>query len=110
MSINFRIYAEREIFIPSVNKSDTQQESFHYWQTPTKASYQIIESDNPIQAYKDWVLSNARDEQEDVYDDPFDDVPSGTKTVNYGKEHVVQLDKWISEVESDGYVIKYEVW
>lgn len=113
MSMNVHIVGEREILIPSVNKKDIQRIRFGCVQTPTKVSYEILNSKNPIKEYKDWVLNRFKDEVENVYAD--DDIfcerdPIGTKIHNFGKFHIQELEEWISFVESDGYVIGLEVW
>lgn len=113
MSMNVHIVGEREIFIPSVNKKDIQRVNFGCVQTPTKVSYEILNSENPIKEYKDWVLSRFEDEVEDVYAD--DDIfcerdPIGTEIHNFGKIHTQELEEWISSAESNGYVIGLEVW
>lgn len=111
MSMNVHIVGEREIFIPSVNQKDVQRIRFDCIQTPTKDSYEIERSENPIQAYREWVLNRFEDEVENVYAD--DDIlcegePIGTEITNYGKCHVQELEKWISSVEADGYVVGHK--
>lgn len=113
MSMNIHIIGEREIFIPRVNKTDNQVILFNCWQTPTAVSYEIEQSDNPIQGYKDWVISKSEDYEEPVYadDDYFSErTPIGIEIRNDGKDHIESLDQWINDVEKDGYVISVEVW
>lgn len=113
MSMNVHIVGEREILIPSINKKDIQRTSFNCLQTPTKVSYEILNSENCIQAYKEWILGRFKDEVVDVFadNDPFcEREPIGTKIYNYGIIHTQELEEWISSAESDGYVIGLEVW
>ena len=115
MSMNIHISAEREIFIPKINKTDKQVVFFDCWQTPTAVSYEIEQCDNQIQAYKDWVISKSKNEDYEypvfADDDYFlERGPIGTKICNDGKDHIESLDQWINDLEKDGYVISVEVW
>ena len=124
MSTNIRIFGKRDIIVVKTGASDVQFIYFNAWQTPTNDSYAIQDAgENWIQAYIDWVMNRSEDEIEDVY---FGSTPEywenpnaytledhdrvvGTKVVNYGKEHVGSLRKWIEESEAEGYVIDFEV-
>ena len=107
MSMNIAISATREIFIPAVNQYDTQTVFFDCIQTTTKETDQILRSENPIRAYKLVVLSSFEDEEENEYadDDDYYETPIGTKIVNYGVEHVADLEAWIEEKMKAGFAI-----
>jgi len=107
MSMNIHINSIGEITYPSGIKKH-HIESFNCNQTPTKITNEILASPNPIQAYKDWVMSYNEDEQIEEYDyATWDDKLDyytiiGYKTVNYGKEHCEELDKFINDATVKG--------
>lgn len=108
MSMNIHIIAFRKVYTKSGRESE-QSEFFNCYQTPTVVSEAILDSDNPIQAYKEWVLSNGCDKEIVVYaeDDIFgENTPIGTDIVNYAKQHCEELDDWISKMEEEEYEIK----
>ena len=90
MSMNINIDAVGEIIYPSGLKQP-YIESFNCIQTPTTITNQILDSDDFIQAYKEWILSRYKDEQEPIYDsDIWDETAGyykiiGYETVNRGK-------------------------
>ena len=128
MSMNISIKGVREIFIPSINRTDTQDISFDCWQTPTKISYEILESSHPIEAYKQWVLSRSKPELIEHfydYDTEIEYILTDISLSEYmsknpgrihyepydtGYEYNKALDDWITEMESEGYKITLEVW
>lgn len=112
MSMNIYIIAEREVLVEKTGKYSIQRDEFGAWQTPDDVSYDIKKADDPIQAYKDWILAQSFDEEEPVYAD--DDIweerePVGMRTYNTGKEHIAELDRWVEEVRDEGYEIKFHV-
>jgi len=120
MSMNIRIYAERDISysrregLTVFTCLDTQSVRFEVYQTPTSVSYEIASSENPAEAYAAWVLKErSRDEQVPVYgeDDVFgDEDPVGYRTYNEGREHVQEFRTWCADMELQGYTVKFEVW
>lgn len=113
MSTNIHIKASRQIIVVKTGKTDMQTVYFNQWQTPSVDTYAIMESKDPIQAYKDWALREQEDQVENVYaeDDYFEEgEPIGTRTFNYGKEHVAEFEAWIREVEEAGYIVEFEAW
>jgi hypothetical protein len=111
--MNIHILASRNVIVEKTGEKSVQEEYFDEWQTPTKVSYEIEKSDNPIQAYKDWVMSISEDTEFPVFAD--DDIfgergQIGTKTVNYGEYHIEQLNEWIEVYQNAGYEISVEVW
>lgn len=114
MSTNIHFKATRKIVVKKTKKRDIQTIYFNEWQTPTRVTYEIIRSKNPIQAYKDWVLTEcSRDEKLPVYaDDDFlqERDPVRIEVYNAGKEHVAQFEEWIREAEEQGYTVEAEAW
>ena len=113
MSMNISIRAERQITVEKTGKPEIQSIRFDCWQTPTEDSYKIIAQPDPLQAYRDWVLSRCEDQTIDVFAE--DDVfhlgePTGTTVYNSGKEHVHDLETWINKSQMDGYEVKVIVW
>jgi hypothetical protein len=110
------ITASRKITFKKKNgkrSGDIQTIQFSAFQTPTLITYEIIKSNDPRQAYIDWVLKNfSLDEVVYIYeeDDLFGEKPPvGTKMYNAAKEHVENFLKWMTEVEEEGYTVKFEV-
>ena len=113
MSTNIHLRAVREILVPKTGKKETQTQKISVWQTPTEVSYQIEKSDDPIAAYKEWVVSVSNDEVLDIYDpdDYFQErKPIGKHVMNEGKEHIERLEQEISQLQSEGFEITVEVW
>lgn len=114
MLMNIFIVGKREIFVPSIQKTVKQRVYFKdVVQTPIRVSYAIVADENPIQSYIEYVLSYAKDEEEFIYDP--DDIfgekePIGAKIVNWGKEHVQELKKWLQWCETNGYKVEVGVW
>ena len=90
----------------------TLEESFDTWQTRTEDAYRIMRSDDPIQAYCDWVLSISKEEKRPRYSeyDAFEEGPVvGYDTYHPGKEHVAELLEWVKRMKSLGGTVKVEV-
>lgn len=110
MSMNLHITAKLECVAVKTGEKVFKEESFDCWQTPTKVTYEILNSDNMLQAYKDWVLSISEDKEIPVYakNDIFNEKePIGTETVNWGKCHLEELDLWVEAMTKDGYEIEF---
>ena len=90
MSINLHIEAERPVADDKGNIL-TQNIEFDVWQTPTNITRDILNSENPIQAYKDWILS-------------FN--PSSLHHL----AHIKQLDFWLEQKKQDGYTLDICGW
>jgi hypothetical protein len=113
MSMNINITATREIQVVKTGKVDQQSIRFDCWQTPTKHSYDIANSDDSIQAYKEWVRVEREPYEVDQYAE--DDIwnerePIGKAIYNPAQEHIEELDCWLKQVEAEGYVVKVVVW
>ena len=116
MSMNIFITAERKITFKKKDgkrSGSVQKVEFSTYQTPTRVTYDILESKDPAQTYIDWVLAEVSiDEVEPVFAD--DDIygegkPVGTAIYNAGKEHVEEFRTWIQQVEEDGFTVKFEM-
>ena len=116
MSMNIFITAERKITFKKKDgkrSGSVQKVEFSTYQTPTRVTYDILESKDPAQTYIDWVLAECSvDEEEPVFAD--DDIygegkPVGTAIYNAGKEHVEEFKAWIAQVEEDGFTLKFEM-
>lgn len=113
MSDNVKIFAEREVVARKTGKASVQTIHFDCIQTPTSVSYYIRDHHDPLQAYKDYVLEISEDEVVDIYaaDDFFKERdPIRKITVNFGKDHILKLDKFLTDCEQEGYDVKVEVW
>lgn len=116
MSMNIHIFAERTI--TARNKAgkkvrEKQQQKFEVLQTPTKVSYEIKASGNPIQAYKDYVLSCGTVERVPIYapEDIWSEKdPIRYEEYNWAEEHVGRFNEWLSTMDEAGYRIVVEVW
>lgn len=113
MSTNIHIIGKRDVMVIKTGKVSEQTIKFGAYQTPTKVTFEIMKADDKVKAYKDWVLSVSVDEEQPVYAD--DDIfqegePVGTETYNYGREHLVEFDKWVKNVTDEGYEVEFEAW
>jgi hypothetical protein len=107
--MNIHIAAEREIFIPKTGKTDKQRIYFDCWQTPTIVTREILQNENPIVAYIQWVSDNSNDETIDCYadNDLFNEGDIvAVEIINRGREHIKELQVWIIDSESCGYTIE----
>jgi len=111
MSMNVHICAEGMITFPS-GITKYSEVGFNCLQTSTKETEQIVNSPDPIQAYKDWILSRwDKDEQEETFDiDTWDDSAGYYKSTgfviyNFGKEHCKSLDEFIEDAKVKGLKI-----
>lgn len=115
MSMNVYIYATRKAWTKNkAGKKVTFEDivKFNAVQTPTSATHEILNSANPEAAYCKWVLAHFEDQIEDVFadDDLFcERAPVGKQVFNYGREHVKRFNQWKSEVDEQGYTIKFEM-
>lgn len=107
MSINIYFEAAREIIVKKTGKTDIQTIDRECWQTPTNVTYKIHNSQDPVKAYCDWVLSQSEDETVDVFDD--DENFIGRKVINFGKEHVNEFLEWVDEMKRNGYDVRTAV-
>lgn len=116
MSMNLHLRAKREIAVNISGKTslqfiEPQTITFELYQTPTRVTYAIMASDNPIQAYKDFVISKFWHEYEEpVYaeDDIWEEgKPIGTRTVCHADEHIREFDTFIAKCQNEGYTLEF---
>lgn len=92
MSMNILIAAERKRAFKKKNGKrsiEMQTIVFNAWQTPTKATYEIMSSRDFAAAYINWVLSSSNNP------DRFD--------------HVENFRLWCAEAETEGFTLKFEI-
>lgn len=114
MSTNIHFLGIREVKIVKTGKISTQEIRFDELQTPTRVTWDIMESTDKVQTYKDWVLREcSRDEEFPVYaeDDVFGEGdPVGVEIYNAGKEHLEKFDAWLKMCEEEGFEVRAEAW
>lgn len=79
MSMNLHLDAKIPIIKHMKDGTDEPSElieSFDLWQTPTKVTFHCLKGD-PLERYKEWVNSH-------------------DKWIHYAKDHLEQLDGWLS--------------
>jgi len=110
VSINFHISIKREIYNKVGKHLGTQHLNFDTWQTPTKVTNEIMNSSNPIEKYKEWVMSISEDIEENIYekDDPFGErEPIGIQIYNPAEEHIAELNEFINDAYREEYEISF---
>lgn len=113
MSTNILIFATRKVVFKKPARVEVQKCIFNALQTPTVVTKKILASNNPVQAYADWVLTtHSVDFVVNKYnkDDIFEEgEPIGIEVYNPAKQHVDEFLDWIKAVESMDYVVKFEM-
>ncbi len=116
--MNLKIFATRKV-ITMQNKESEQKIYFdELFQTPTSVTYDILNSDDILHAYKEWVYSlGYQDEINPLFKDYSDYIDYcmtdddsnkiGTKISNIAIDHIDKLYTWIELCESEGYEIKF---
>lgn len=104
MTMRLIIRATRNIYIPAIDKIDTQVIRFDAWDPNSRVAYSIANDPTPIESYKNWVMSKSKD----TYVTNYSTNPPTEKIVDYSAEHVLELDVWLSNAKIDGYT-KIEV-
>ena len=114
MSTNIHFVATREVQVIKTVKIITQEIKFNEWQTPSDVTRKIMASTDPIQAYKDWILTECSiDFETNVFaeDDIFQERdPIGKEVFNAGKEHVAEFEQWIKMCAEEGFEVRAEAW
>jgi hypothetical protein len=114
MSINIHFKGERKVQVISTGKIETQTTKIpNVWQTPTEVTKEIMKSNDPVQAYIDWVMSQSKDDVCLVYakDDVFcERDPIGYETVNEAKDHTHGFKQTINALTKAGYTIITQAW
>lgn len=114
MSMNIYIEAKREVIVTATGEKDFQWKRFDAWQTPTNVSYAIVNSDNPLESYVNWVKEVGEELvcEIPVYapDDFFcEGAPVSHETYDPAQEHIDDLNEWIDHVKSQHYEVILEV-
>lgn len=114
MSTNIHWEATREIQVIKTGRISKQTIQFNELQTPTRVTHEIMESKDPAQTYKDWVLRECSvDEEFPIHaeDDPFGEKdPIGVEIYNAGKEHIEKFDAWLKMCEEEGFEVRPVAW
>ena len=107
MSMNIHFEATRQIKVIKTDKIEDQTIFFDAVQTPTDVTYQIINSKDPFQAYRDYVLELCQDYEAEIFDpdDFWCDNPIGKEIRNDGPELVQRFDDWLKSAEEAGYTV-----
>ena len=101
MSMNLHIYAGVKSLRPF---------SFELIETPTKVSYEIYNSNNPLESYIDWVKTSSPDFEElDIYCDDNDPEIQTKINSDYSTEHVLQLKRWVRKMEIIGLPVWFRI-
>lgn len=89
------------------------------WHTSTNTTVEIMQKDNPLEAYRDhvrsvaetrteWHAEDFQERQDIVFGDlsPHDAKTAKRITIDEGKEHLDHLDQWIASQKEDGFDIE----
>ena len=111
MNMNIGFEASRVIQIVKTGHTEVQKCEFaHVWQTPTDITYMIAGAADPVQAYKDWVMSQEGCvEEEPIFadDDPFcEEEPIGHETIDYRLEHLEIFTEWLAKMDEGSWNVK----
>lgn len=109
MSMNIAFEATRKIKVLKTDKIETQTTYFReVIQTPTNITYQIVNSKDPYQTYRDYVLEACQDYEAEIFDD--DDLwcerPLGREVRNNGPDYVKMFDEWLLAMQEAGYDVE----
>jgi hypothetical protein len=112
MSMNIHFAGVRDIQVVKTGAIERQEDYINVWQTPTEVTYNIANSDNPVRAYVNWVLTQSEDIQEPVYAD--DDIfgehePVGHTTYNPARDHAAAFLKEVRLLRRCGFAIEAQV-
>ncbi len=107
MSFNIQIRGKRNATV-TVNGQTTEEIqtiNFNQWQTPTKVTEEILDSENPLQAYIDWVKKSWKDEVHylDKEDNAWYETYKDKVIINHAKEHLEELETFLNEVKEGQY-------
>lgn len=102
----FCILAIRDVLVlkTGIKESEIVRFDFWPWRPPVKIVERLMETENPLQSYKDWILSVSEDREAVVFDE-YDQYPIGKEFFNAGKKFISKLEDWIETKISQGYDI-----
>ena len=112
MSMNIQIKAVAKAMIIETGEEFDHSVNLPVMQTPTEVTERIMNSENKIKEYENYIRSIFFEEEEPVFaeDDLFQEKePIGYKTVNMGKEHLAELCNDITYYTNKGYEIVFEM-
>ena len=104
MSMNLNLSVNITATNKKTGKEFTTSRSCDLWQTPTNISYAIMEQEDKLAAYVKWVLDQSKDqiEESEILGQHFMVIGKETRVVNYGKDHVEDVKRFIEENKADG--------
>lgn len=85
MSLNAYVTATITVEIGGGDR-DYLSADFDLWQTPTRVTERILDSDDPVTEYEKWVKTLKNPE---------------------GKEHVQELKRWLSRRKEEGWEVEW---
>lgn len=114
MSMNVFITGKRNITVDKTGEKDTQTIIFNALQTRTNETYNIIQSDNPIESYRKWVREQIPGNYHmepvyDIHDILGDGEPVEYHPYNFFEEHLNKFNKWVDVCEKKGYNVTIEM-
>lgn len=114
MSMNILITAHRDVKVVKSGKITRQSITFNVWQTPTTVTYNILNSSNKAETYKNWIRAESAnmDLDENLFDE--DDnleerEPIGKRIYNPGLHHIELFDEWLNMCDEEGYTVEFEM-
>lgn len=112
MSMNLYVEAKRptKVIVKGIEKTSEETIHFDLWQTPTKVTYDILEQEDKLQSYIDWVKSISEDRQSPIYaeDDIFgQQAPIRYETVNDGNLHIESLQEWVQYCNDEDFILEW---
>jgi len=110
MSTNLHVSAIREVTVNSTGEQSWQVDKFDLWQTPTKVTYAILETDDPYSAYIKWVLElrTVRTIPRYAPNDFFQEGEIvGYDTYCSEDSHIDELATWHKAMIDNGYEIEF---
>ncbi len=111
--MNINIVATGTAIFPN-NKAYPVHETFKCWQTQTKVTEAIENSEDPIASYIEWISKDIENYNEEVEIHDFESWDEetgyfkviGKRTVNYRKTHISDLQTWLEDVKEKGLTVE----
>jgi hypothetical protein len=108
--MGLEIIATRQIEIVKTGVQETQFEYFACWDVSTEIVNNILNSENKLLEYTNWILSTTGIEKFPIYfeGDHFQQGPIDYyEEVHVGEAHIEDLVYWMRLYENQGYDIEY---
>lgn len=122
MSTNIHVHAEQTVTNRFGNPIKVVKK-FEVIQTPSSATFAIMEDEDRVRAYINHCVETSIDEEEKICDDYDEQIAvdlgqlkwedAKSKRIdrwNWGKEHAKKFQEWVDEVTEEGYEIVFEAW